>query len=626
MRKVLCFVGELNVDFQTQLTKKLSDIMTKNDCEIHFIANFDTNVANALYGEIERKIFTIPDLNVYDGIITCPDTFAIPGMETEIANYLAENAKCPVVSLRVPDERFYSITLGDYDAVCEITRHFVVEHKKERVCFMTGRMELEDAHRRLAAYKNTMEELGIEVTEGMVFYGDYWREKGDEAVDWFIKKNDKLPQAIICSNDYMAISVCNAIAKRGLKIPEDICVSGLDDIDEAQYHIPPITSIRASVSKISQAAFDVFKDVWNNIPHEKNVVLPLDIQYRNSCGCKKDIDFHSFQKLYDQKELYLSALNFSPYLGLDFESAESFDELVTCVHMRLTNKSYGHPDDFGTLYFCLCDESGKNTSEFEKTVTCTENMYLRAIVSSKGINSYNVRFDKGEIVPMEYRKHSYPMYVFSLHCKEFFYGYMAVQNKDISKIKNLIKPLHFALGNALEKIRIFSENKMVQALREQSYVDELTGIPNRRSMERFIRKLYERLQHTEQQFCIMSLDLDGLKYINDTFGHLEGDIAIKTAAKILDAAKPEYSMAARTGGDEFIVLFASDDTEDAENYIKEITARVEKTNKEWDKPYKLSVSAGYEYCNRNDEMLLCMHKADIKMYENKKAKKKNRTN
>ena len=625
MKKIICFIGELFVDFQTEVAQYFSDRFSENNCEITFMVNFDTMVANVLYGEIEKKIISIPCLDNYDGIIICPDTYAIPGMEEELSNFLAQNAKCPVISLRVRDDRFYSITLGDYDAICEMTEHFIVKHGMKRICFMTGRMELEDARIRLKAYKDTMTKYGLEITEGMVFYGNYWRKKGIQAVDWFISKNDELPEAIICSNDYMAISVCNALAKKGYRIPDDIAVSGLDDIDEVYYHIPPITSIRASVSSMCSKAMEILKNIWDNKPQEKQVTLPLEPVYRNSCGCSCEMKPKDFSKLYLEKESLLLMLGYTPYLPLDFENADDFNELISSVYLKLTNKSFGSPDDFGTMYFCMCDESERHDFQLEKTLRYTDNMYLRAIITPKGVKKYNCKFKRHEIVPREYIASDSPLYVFTLHCKDYCYGYLVMQNNNIAKIKNLIKPLVFAIGSSLDRIRMYSENRTVQALREQSYIDELTGIPNRRSMERFIRKMSEQLHLTSQTFCIVSVDLDGLKYINDTYGHLEGDAAIRAAAKILDASKPDSGIAARTGGDEFVVLFLSNSENDAVCFIEEINEKIRINNKQWHKPYELSMSAGYEYCHKDTDVLLCMHKADNKMYAAKKAKKKNRT-
>ncbi len=621
MKKVYCFIGELNVDFQTEISQYLTTYCLAQDIQIYFFVNFDTSGANASYSSLEKKIITLPDLSDCDGVIIFPDSYAIPGMDQEVSDYVYEKADCPVVSIRVRDDRFYSIIPDDYNAITEMTEHFIFHHGFTRICFMAGRLELECARRRLKAYKDTMEKNGLEVTEGMIFYGDYWREKGDEAADWFISRNEEFPQAVVCANDYMAISVCNAFVKRGYDVPGDIAVSGLDDIEEVKFHIPPITSICASTESISRQTVEIFMNVWEGREQNREVILPLQHKYRNSCGCLKEIDYKYFQKLYNEKELYLSALNFSPYLGLEFENADSVDDLVYALRVKLTNKTFGNPDDYGTLFLCLCDRKTEYDYDVEGKLNFTEKMRLSAVVSCEEIVRPDVVFERREILPEGYRIRNLPMYIMSLHCKEYCYGYIVIQNEDMSRFNHLVKTLVFSLGNSFDRIRMLNEN---QTVREQSYVDELTGLPNRRSMERQITKLSDMVQTTGGSFCIMSLDMDGLKYINDNFGHLEGDFAISTTAHILSACKPEGTLVARTGGDEFIALIPSESAETADSYLARVYESLEECNRTSGRSYEFSVSAGYEFCRHGMNVPACIHTADTRMYENKKARKKNR--
>lgn len=624
MGNILCFIGEITVDFQAELVMKLSDAVYRNGHEITYCVNFDTNSVNGLYGEIEKKIMKLPDLDNYDGIILCADTYAIDDMAEALFNYIHQHANCPVISVRVKDERFYNVLLDDYPAICDMVEHFIVDHKFTRICFMTGRMELADARRRLKAYQDTMQKYNLDVTDGMIFYGDYWRSKGEEAISWFFANNYEPPEAIVCSNDYMAIAVCNALTTHGFSVPEDICVSGFDDIEETCYHMPPITSVHASVTDVSNKIIDIFERLWNGEKLSKLHYLPLKPVIRSSCGCDNPIDFSVFQKLYQTKEEYLGALHFCPYLGLDFEAADTISDLMYSVYLMLANKSYGSPDYFGTMYFCFCDESERQDNMAEMVSNFTENMILTSIISNSGVLPCSEKFKRSDILPAQYKKGGAPTFVVVLHCKDYCYGYIVMQNDDISQIKHLFKTLVFSIGSSLDRIRIFSENQTVQMLREQTYIDELTQIYNRRYMERYIRKLYERSQRSDTAFCVMSIDLDGLKYINDTFGHIEGDNAIKAAAHILDTAKPEFGCATRVGGDEFNMLFPSDVSDDAEKCIITINNMVEEFNSTSGKPYTLSMSIGYEYCRIGMDMMACIHAADKKMYEIKKAKKRNR--
>lgn len=88
---------------------------------------------------------------------------------------------------------------------------------------------------------------------------------------------------------------------------------------------------------------------------------------------------------------------------------------------------------------------------------------------------------------------------------------------------------------ALAKLQMYKENQALNEMRLQYGRDELTGIPNRREMERALQKQYDRLRQKGESFFVVSVDMDGLKYINDHFGHLEGDEALRALARILAA-------------------------------------------------------------------------------------------
>lgn len=624
MARILCFMGEITVDFQSSLMQALSEKAVELGHNIEFFINFNTDRINAMHGEIERKIFCIPDISNYDYIILCLDTFAITGMSEEVANYFAKNAKCPVISVRENDERFYNILYEDKSSMAEMVEHFITVHHFTRIFFMTGLMYLDDSHRRLDGYLSVMKKHGLEVKSSMIFYGDYWRDKGDEAVEYFLSQNDELPQAIVCSNDYMAMAVCDSLQKRGIRVPEDVCISGLDGIEEALFHIPPISTIVASTERICKKVFELIDNFNNGIKCERTNRIPLEVCYRNSCGCQKEIDLSILQRLYIEKEHYYRSLYNCPYISLDFGGADNLPELFNIIGLVMTNRPWGCPENFGTIYVCLCDESERQDNLPEMAGQFTENVILSAAVTKDSIDLPDIVFKREKILPDGFRNDSSVLHVFNLHCKDFCYGYVVWQINDINPFKQLVKPIIFSICDAIDRIRIFSENQTIQDLREQSYLDELTQIPNRRYMEHFIRQLYEHLQSTGESFCIMSIDMDGLKYINDTFGHLEGDEAIKAIADIIYKITPSNGLASRTGGDEYCVLFPSESTLDAEKCIAEMQAQIKEYNRYSKKDYPLSVSVGYEYCRPNMDMLICVHEADKKMYEQKKQKKHNR--
>jgi diguanylate cyclase (GGDEF)-like protein len=125
-----------------------------------------------------------------------------------------------------------------------------------------------------------------------------------------------------------------------------------------------------------------------------------------------------------------------------------------------------------------------------------------------------------------------------------------------------------------------------------------------------------------QPLVAVFFDLDGLKPINDEYGHEVGDIAIKTVADVLRVVGDEGDVATRLGGDEFLVL-CSADLDLVEKKIAQVDKELVKKDKELDLPFNVRASAGYKCIipNENFDLDALIEEADQAMYEVKKKKK-----
>ena len=131
---------------------------------------------------------------------------------------------------------------------------------------------------------------------------------------------------------------------------------------------------------------------------------------------------------------------------------------------------------------------------------------------------------------------------------------------------------------------------------------------------------------------LMTIDMDGLKYINDTYGHIQGDIAINTLGRALDNARTQHNeVCARVGGDEFYVFAMNYDNEKADNFKKRVYNYLDEYNQSSDNQYMVEASCGvvvvdtYED-NEDVSLEYYMKLCDYYMYQNKRERKRGRTN
>ncbi len=169
-----------------------------------------------------------------------------------------------------------------------------------------------------------------------------------------------------------------------------------------------------------------------------------------------------------------------------------------------------------------------------------------------------------------------------------------------------------------EKAKIYlAQSQKAQAnLLYLSYHDALTGLYNRTYLDREITNI-ER--NKESGIGIFAIDIDGLKFINDTFGHEQGDTIIIRAARVLQASFRPHDTLARIGGDEYIAIIRETSMDNMEAIYKRIRCNIQRENEQLDgAPVILNMSIGYAYASGADKSIRdLMREADHKMYREK---------
>jgi len=205
---------------------------------------------------------------------------------------------------------------------------------------------------------------------------------------------------------------------------------------------------------------------------------------------------------------------------------------------------------------------------------------------------------------------------------------------DIYLFESLVVEISCALKlAALMKARQGIESKLRTALEELekynaqlsniSETDELTKLLNRRGFLNRARHMLGVARRMKRDGTFFFADLDGLKKINDTYGHEEGDNAIKTVAAILSKAFRESDVIARLGGDEFTIFTLNTTADMLETFETRIAGYVDEYNQISKKSYNVSVSIGAVPCRHTDvtDIESLMNQADILLYQQKKKKK-----
>ena len=232
------------------------------------------------------------------------------------------------------------------------------------------------------------------------------------------------------------------------------------------------------------------------------------------------------------------------------------------------------------------------------------------------------------IFPMfEFPKGGTDFLFLPLHFRERTVGYFVIRNAVYLMEKQYLFKVMNVLTSAMENLHKKEKLQYLNKELSDLYVkDAMTGLYNRTGYQRFGRKMFAEKKMLKEDFAILFMDMDRLKYINDNFGHEYGDIAIKMIAKAILGNVPKNAIPVRTGGDEFVIFLQRAQRGEPETVAAAVREEIDREAKALQLPFEVSVSVGSICTDMNTDKTLddYVREADEVMYKDKMNKKTQR--
>lgn len=526
-----------------------------------------------------------------------------------------------------PDENVYLLNYDSKRGFAEGVKHIIEFHKCRRIFMLSGMKGNVYSDEREDSYRQEMASHGIEVEEDFVKYGCFWERPAKEAVLEWLDSGIQLPEAICCANDTMAITAAKTLEERGIRVPEDVLVIGFDGIEDAKYNLPSISTCEPVLDAAVKFIFDVLSGESKD--NEYNV--PLKFIPKESCGCHCDDGLEGRAEIVRLIE------------GIRHDSWQN--HMLTRMYVGLTDSidmNYGLQYMQGVLdmfegyshLHCIRDDI-ETTTEYEKTFDRMRVQLNHNFLPEK----YSGTFSRKEIMPYADEVISNLaldeiMICRLIHNEDKMYGYSLVKvNKFVSNEIRLLDEFIDGATNVIENIirnlRLKIANDelsiMYDRMSEMYIRDTLTGLYNRLGFNQLFDEYVAREDVKNDFIHLLSIDMDGMKQINDGYGHAEGDNAIRAVARTLKDCFEEPVICARYGGDEFAVAFFADTkSEPSERKISEMLNNyLKKLPMVADKEYEMGVSVGQAVIRVVDyeDFDSLSRIADNNMYVNKRKRK-----
>ncbi|MBO7452852.1 MAG: GGDEF domain-containing protein [Clostridiales bacterium] len=608
----LCvFIGDMYRDFALSVLKQLDSYALEKGYHIDVFGTCSVPTTNPLHVIGFRSILSLPDIDSYDGILVCYDTLVHEGMARDLIKDITQDKNAPpLVCIRSGIPGVHCVLPDNRKLMHDIAAHVISKCHSADIGFITGNLEMPDSYERWDGFKDAMKEAGYEASDSLTFHGNYWITQAVETADFFTKPDGTLPEAIICSNDYEAIALCNELTKRGFSIPGDTMVSGVDNTFEGMNHIPSLTTIEIAKSDFVDAAIDAVKAMREGKDIDINIPVPAQVILRESTGDsteQRDV-YKTLCKLTADSSASMDDMREFVVLNALFDGALTMDAVI-----QTALEQFKEMPPIRSCFICRYRENDHElVGHFKDRGECVVE---------------NVPFPVDRILPEKLNCDGAGMYVgFSLTYKNEVYGYVLMEfdTEDYHFINFKTEYLLTIVGHSIKKLELYEKLFGISDVISLYSKDPMTGMFNRRGFEKNISEKFDKEGKPIHNLMIVSLDMDELKLINDNYGHLAGDKAIKDLADCISAALKSNEFAARMGGDEFTAIIDTTDTKRTGQFIRAVRDNLKEKNQSGENPFELSTSIGT--CEITEWSLLMdsLNKADRAMYLEKRSKRKNR--
>ncbi len=590
---------------------------------------FVYNTCSDLYwGRLEEKgemsVFDLMPYQIIDAVIIFEEKIKDEQLVGELVSRVAAH-DIPAIIVGNAYQGCAQAVFDYQEGFANVIRHVIHEHHVTRLHLMSGLKGNPFSDSRQNVFQRVLQENGIEYDEqSMVSYGDFWSDPTRIATERLIERGE-LPEALICANDTMAIVSCNVLKKHGYSIPEDIIVTGFDGIDDIKFSAPTITSCVCSYNIMAENVCDMlYRYFEEGILESRRAIMPSMV-LAESCGCKgaQTINASEYVNVlndrlnyYLEKEMHLAGVT------ARINNCKSIEEV--CAELKKSIL----PDMCCLLRADSIDEC-VNPLQVPQGDVLSEKLCL-VYDSEAGEGFTPCDFDAGQLVPdlQGLLERGKPLIFIALNFLNIPLGYICFHFKDYAAGNYYRVPQDVtSMNNAIGGYRNMRyQHYLAKQIEEMYRQDILIGLYNRNGLMAAYQEMVS--DHGQEKISegitIVLADLDGLKKINDNYGHGEGDHAIHTVAQALKNACPKNAVCARFGGDEMLAIF--DEEYDPDLIKKDITAYLDSYNSTSGKPYVVAASVGIYKAERGSclDIEELMKRADELMYAEKLAKKVSR--
>lgn len=622
--------------FDNAVYRALEDEAKKRDLDVIIFTTVGYFASQNDYDAQERGMFSFAPIEQLDGIIAAPDTYEIEGFRDQLHEELTRRAQCPVVAIRHLGKEFDCVYTDEDSAIRPLLKHLLDHHRLKKIRFLAGYKGHPDSELRLKVYREEMAAHGLTVDEEKdIAYGNMWLNCGPAAYEKLFADPGDPPQAVVCANDYMAVGMMRTLREHGIKVPQDVIVTGFDNVPSIALDQPTLTTVEQDFSGMVTAAMEELVKQINagktteKVAENKKIPIGGKLHIGESCGCGYRGDMF-YVNISVERGIQVDQMNSREvamtYLTIELNACDDLKDL----HRVLVDKMPDTPT-VRDYYLCLFERGKDENGEpvFAEEVTDTACL-VHAMRDRQDHGMPMITFDRKQLLPEMAERADEPQVFFLmlLHQRENAYGYAMFHYQPREVPTNFFQHWNVILSGALSNMHKRNELMLLyEERRLSSITDVMTRLLNRRGLEEQLTPVWQRLCSRWDHVAFISFDMDHLKQINDTYGHQAGDYAIRLTGNAIRRAAPKEAILARMGGDEFLAVLPRANQAAANRFMEDFQKELKFLNQMENRAFNVEASCGAMVFRLNTLSTIeeCIQKSDEEMYRQKEERHAGRT-
>ncbi len=516
------------------------------------VFNSQTEMVQDEYTKGLENIYALICKSRLDGILFPIDNFRNRALIQHIQQLLTQiHVPCLVLGEECPP--FQSIYPRQQESIRRLTKHLIEAHGCRRLYCITGFPDHHSSAERAAGFRQAMHEAVLPVSESDIFYGHFWKEIPAQIGKQIADGTLEMPDGIVCTSDPMAAALIESLQANGIRVPEDIRVSGYDGSWDSWLCKPNITTASGRDRQYGEDAVLQLYEIMTGIPASFSET-EQNIRYGGSCGCSAS-------------ESGADALLTEHYLRIQIQrsmekrqylTANLVDRLRGAESLAEWAKEVDHVGHilpgWHWLDICLCEDwcaDAENPAQFRQH-GFSDNMLL-ALSKRRGENAASMyEFPTAEILPALTQPHEPQLILLtSLHAHGQSFGYLATAYDTAEDIQPDASFIHWcdAAANGLFAVqqRINTE-KMRAQIALLTVHDPETGLYNRRGLAEHLPKILHNAKQLDTPAQILFVTY------HDTAQKTGYEPSLLLASALRHTA-PEGAICARMQEKQFAVLF-----------------------------------------------------------------------